>query len=172
MMTAARPMIARPAGSAVPVGLGEMYVAKDGEIVAYSLGSCVAICLFDPLVKAGGLAHVVLPASPPAGYGTLPGKYADSALPALLEQMERLGASKYRLQCKLAGGAAVLAIGGSGSMPSIGQRNAEAVKAMLDNARIRVIAESLGGTVGRTVRLHAPSGRIIVRKVNGPEEEL
>lgn len=161
-----------PSGVTVPVGLGEMHVAKAGEIVAYSLGSCVAICLFDPLAKVAGMVHVVLPASPPNGPGALPGKYADSALPELLDQMQRAGATKARLQCKLAGGAAVLSIGGSGSMPSIGQRNAEAVKAALAQVRIRVLAESLGGTVGRTVRLNAETGRIIVRKVNGPEEEL
>lgn len=161
-----------PSGVAIPVGLGEMHVARDGEIVAYSLGSCVAICLYDPLVKLAGMVHVVLPAAPAAGPGALPGKYADTALPELLDRLAAEGAVKHRLQCKLAGGAAVLSIGGSGSMPSIGQRNAEAVKSGLERVRIRILAESLGGTVGRTVRLSAATGRIIVRKVNGPEEEL
>ncbi|MFN0070932.1 MAG: chemotaxis protein CheD [Chloroflexota bacterium] len=164
--------VTAPGGVAIPVGLGEMQVANSGEIVAYSLGSCVAIALFDPLVKVAGMVHVVLPSAPQTGSVGLLGKYADTALPELLKQMLASGAMKHRLQCKLAGGAAVLSIGGSGSMPTIGQRNATAVKAELERARIRVQAESLGGTVGRTVRLHAETGRLLVRKVSGPEEEL
>src|SRR5690349_20437375 len=111
------------ARSAVGVGLGELHVLREGELVAYSLGSCVAICLYDPLVKVAGMAHVVLPAVPEKGAGTAPGKFADTAVPALLTAMEKAGAATTRLQCRLAGGAAVLAIGGTGSLPPIGQRN-------------------------------------------------
>ncbi|HLH26702.1 MAG TPA: chemotaxis protein CheD [Chloroflexota bacterium] len=160
------------ASSAVGVGLGELQVARDGELVAYSLGSCVAICLYDPLAKVAGMAHVVLPAVPEKGAGTAPGKFADTAVPALLAAMQRAGAAAARLHCRLAGGAAVLAIGGTGSLPPIGQRNVEAVKAALALARVRVRAEDTGGTQGRTVRLDAASGRVMVRKVSGPEVEL
>jgi chemotaxis protein CheD len=143
-----------------------------GELVAYSLGSCVAICLYDPLKKVAGMAHVVLPAVPEKGAGAAPGKFGDTAVPALLYAMQQAGAAPVRLDCRLAGGAAVLAIGGTGRLPPIGQRNVEAVKAALEQVRLRVRAEDTGGTQGRTVRLDAATGRVTVRKVSGPEEEL
>jgi chemotaxis protein CheD len=193
--------MAAVASSAVGVGLGELHVLREGELVTYSLGSCVAICLYDPLAKIAGMAHVVLPSAPsapPASSlrappGSLrapasslraapnaggekqvvaPGKFADTAVPALLAAMERAGAATTRLHCRLAGGAAVLAIGGTGSLPPIGQRNVEAVKAALAGVRVRVRAEDTGGTQGRTVRLDPATGRVLVRKVSGPEVEL
>jgi chemotaxis protein CheD len=139
-----------------------------GELVAYSLGSCVAICLYDPLKKVAGMAHVV----PEKGAGAAPGKFGDTAVPALLYAMQQAGAAPVRLDCRLAGGAAVLAIGGTGRLPPIGQRNVQAVKAALERARLRVRAEDTGGTQGRTVRLDAATGCVTVRKVSGPEEEL
>src|SRR5581483_5629608 len=160
------------ASRAVGVGLGELHVLREGELAAYSLGSCVAICLYDPLVKVAGMAHVVLPTVPEKGAGAAPGKFADTAVPALLAAMEKAGAAIMRLHCRLAGGAAVLAIGGGGSLPPIGERNVEAVKAALARARVRVRAEATGGSQGRTVRLEAATGRTLVRTVSGPEVEL
>ncbi len=93
------------APSSLAVGLGELLVAGAGELVAYSLGSWVAICLYDPIVRVAGMAHVVLPAAAPGDPGPLPGKFADTAVPALLEAMRQAGAEQLRLVCKLAGGA-------------------------------------------------------------------
>jgi len=160
-----------PAASTIAVGLGDLFAAKAGELVAYSLGSCVGICLFDPTARVSEMAHVVLPASP-SGAVALPGKFADTAVPALLDALKRQGGSIVRVQCKIAGGAAVLAIGGGGSMPNIGKRNVEAVKVALAKANIRILAEQTGGNQGRTVRLDAVTGRVRVRTVRGVEEDL
>jgi chemotaxis protein CheD len=161
-----------PATESVAVGLGDLLVRKSGELVAYSLGSCVAICLYDPLAKVAAMAHVVLPAAPSNKPIETPGRFADTAVPALIDQIQREGGSRLRLQCRLAGGAAVLSLGGSGKLPNIGQRNAEAVKAALESYRIQVLAESLGGTQGRTVRMDAASGKVRSRTVTGQEQEL
>ena len=155
-----------------PVGLGDLHLAREGELVAYSLGSCVAICLFDPQIKLAAMAHVVLPASPAGSAPATPGKFADTAVPALLKQLQAAGALPARLRCHIAGGAAVLAIGGTGSLPNIGLRNVEAVKAALAEARLRIRAEATGGNKGRTVRLNAVTGQVLVRSVAGGEEEM
>ncbi|MBI3964333.1 MAG: chemotaxis protein CheD [Chloroflexi bacterium] len=160
------------AENALAVGLGELKLTRTGELVAYSLGSCVAICLHDPHTGVGAMAHVVLPAAPAAAPQGLPGKYADTAVPALLDALRREGADPLRLRCWLAGGAAVLAIGGAGSLPKIGDRNVEAVKAALTQVRLRVLAQATGGTQGRTVRLDATKGLVLVRTVGGPEVQL
>ena len=162
-------MIAAPA-SGIAVGLGDLIVSKDQDLVAYSLGSCVGICLWDPVGKVAAMAHVVLPTAP-TGAVAMPGKYGDTAVPAMLAALVSAGARRFRLQCKLAGGAAVLAISG-GSLPKIGDRNVEAVKAALAQAGIRILGEQTGGNIGRTVRIERASGRVLVRTVRGTEVEL
>src|SRR4051794_36224674 len=156
----------------IAVGLGDLFVSKAEDLVAYSLGSCVGICLWDPVAKVAAMAHVVLPSAPANGPVALPGKFGDTAVPALLKALERAGAQKHRLQCKIAGGAAVLAIGGGGSLPKIGERNVEAVKAALAKVNIRILGSQTGGNQGRTVRLEPPTGRVLVRTVRGSEIEL
>jgi chemotaxis protein CheD len=117
------------------------------------------------------MAHVVLPTAP-AGPVSLPGKFGDTAVPAMLEALLRAGAQKFRLQCKIAGGAAVLALGGGGSLPKIGDRNVESVKAALAKVNLLIVGEQTGGNQGRTVRLEPISGRVLVRTVRGTEIAL
>ncbi|MCC6174133.1 MAG: chemotaxis protein CheD [Chloroflexi bacterium] len=155
----------------IAVGLGDLFVSTTTDLVAYSLGSCVGICFWDPLTKAAAMAHVVLPVAS-AGAVPTPGKFADTAVPALLEALKRQGADRARVRCKIAGGAAVLAIGGGGALPNIGQRNVDAVKAALAKASIRILGEQTGGNQGRTVRLEPTTGRVLVRTVRGTEVEL
>ncbi len=162
MIAASAPVIA--------VGLGDLFVSTSEDLVAYSLGSCVGICLWDPVVRVAAMAHVVLPTAP-AGRVSTPGKFGDTAVPAMLAALERAGALKLRLECTIAGGAAVLAIGG-GRLPIIGERNVEAVRAALTKADIRIVGEQTGGNQGRTVRLDPRSGRVRVRTVRGAEAEL
>lgn len=154
----------------LPVGLGELRTTRVGELVAYSLGSCVAVCLFDPVQRVAGMAHVVLPCAPPSYDGTMPGRYAETAVRALIAAMEAHGCVRYRLTARLAGGAAVLAL--KDSLGGIGARNVAVVRAVLARHDLPIVAEAIGGTQGRTVRLQAPSGRVLVRTVQGTEVEL
>lgn len=175
-----RPVGAAPVGGGGPlethvaVGLGEARAAGAGEVlVAYGLGSCVALCLFDPTTGVAGMAHVVLPGADPAGRPHA--KFARNALPALLLQMARAGADgdARRFSARLAGGAQVLVLGGSGSLPRIGDQNAAAVREVLREARVSVEAEDLGGSTGRTVWLDPRAcGQIRVRTVGGVERTL
>jgi chemotaxis protein CheD len=155
----------------LPAGLGEIRVAREGEIIAYSLGSCVAVCLYDAMNRVGGMAHVVLPDSS-LGSPRSPGHYADRAVPALVEALRHHGACRARLSARIAGGAAVLALGGKGMLPAIGLRNVQAVKAALALARVDITAEHTGGTQGRTIRMLLPGGQVFVRTAHSPEVEL
>jgi|SRR5579859_2147956 len=168
--------IPQPQGQSIPVGLGEVAVQRvdaDQPLVAHGLGSCIALCLYDPISKVAGLAHIVLPGNDPQNAPN--GKFAGNALPALLQAMAKLGgaADPKRLHARIAGGAHVLAIGGTGSLPRIGDKNAEAVKAALAAASVKVLAADIGGGKGRTVWFHPrDGGRIRVRTVGGAEVEL
>jgi chemotaxis protein CheD len=160
----------------VAVGLGQAAAVKDAVgqpprgLVAYGLGSCVAICLFDPETRVAGMAHVVLPGADPSQRPNP--KFAGSALPALVGEMLAAGSGRdpRRFQARLVGGAQVLAIAGSGSLPRIGDKNATAVLTALREAAIRVHAEQLGGGSGRTVWFDPrDGGRVRVRTLKGGE---
>lgn len=153
------------------VGMAEVRTTakSDDILMALGLGSCVGICAFDPQAGIAGLAHVVLPDS--AGSAETPGKFADTAVPQLLEQMMRLGANLARIQVALTGGAQLFAFKGGGPRLEIGLRNAEAVRAQLQQRNIPVIATDLGGNVGRTVHL-LPDGRVRVKTIGQGEREL
>ena len=88
------------------VGLGEVKVSKDPETVlaCLGLGSCVAVSMFDPVAKVGAMAHIVLPKSH-GKTGERAGRYADVAVPIMLEKIRGLGAANSRLGICLAGGA-------------------------------------------------------------------
>jgi chemotaxis protein CheD len=159
--------------SGTMVGLGEAKVlrgAKAGEcLVAYGLGSCVAVCLFDPKTKVAGMAHVVLPGADPNGAPNP--KFARSALPALIKLMQAQGAGEPRgYVARLAGGAQVLKLGGSGNLPRIGEQNAIAVRESLEAAGVPILATEVGGTRGRSVWFDPrEGGRIRVRAVGSTE---
>ena len=130
--------------------MGDLVVsATEGdELVAIGLGSCIGLAMVDRMAGVAGLAHIVLPES--TGTAGPPGKFADTAIPELLAQMERLGAVKRRIQAVLIGGARMFAVGGN---LDIGARNAAAVKEQLAKVGILIHAEETGGNRGRTARV-------------------
>jgi chemotaxis protein CheD len=160
------------------VGLGEAKVLKDkpgldDSLVAYGLGSCVAICLWDPATRVAGMAHVVLPGADPTGAPNA--KFARSALPALIARMQAQGAGRdpRRFTARLAGGAQVLALGGSGSLPRVGEQNAKAAQEALAAAGVTVLASDLGGSKGRSVWFDPrEGGKIRVRAIGSSDRYL
>jgi chemotaxis protein CheD len=176
---AAAGLAAKPAGMPTQVvGLGEAKVLKhqagqEDALVAYGLGSCVAICLWDPAAKVAGMAHVVLPGADPTGNPNA--KFARSALPALVKLMQDQGAGRdpRRYVAKLAGGAQVLTLGGSGSLPRVGEQNARAVQEALAAAGVEVRAHDLGGSKGRSVWFDPrDDGQIRVRAIGSSDRYL
>jgi chemotaxis protein CheD len=146
------------------VGLGEMKTTTDTDdtLTCLGLGSCVAVCLHDPKAGVAGMAHVVLPDSQGRDATTTPGKFADTAIPALVAEMEAKGAVRARMSARIAGGAQMAATRDANSIFEIGKQNAEAVTRALSQARIPVRGSELGGHVGRTVRLNLPEGKVVV----------
>jgi chemotaxis protein CheD len=160
---------------AVAVGLGELKVGSRPEqvLVCYGLGSCIGLTLYDPVVRVGVMVHVVLPNSS-LGRGQLvaPGKFADTAVPAAVAEVVKLGAMRSRLVARMAGGARMLNVVGAGSRLDIGNRNAEAVRAACAEHGLRLVADDTGGTYGRTLQLFVNTGRLLVSTVGRGEREL
>jgi chemotaxis protein CheD len=152
------------------VRMGELaFSATAGDVlVSLGLGSCIGLALIDVRAAVAGLAHVVLPASE-ARDGT-PGKFADTAVPALVESLEGLGGRRIWLQAVLVGGASMFSFGSSGL--DVGQRNEVAVREALRRMRIPVAAAEIGGDRGRTVRVSVGDGRVTSRAAGEAELEL
>jgi len=160
--------------SITKVAMADLNVAgPSGILRTTGLGSCVGLTLYDPVTKIGGMAHVMLPSSAIAREGQLNlAKYADTALPILLNKMRELGASPARMVAKMAGGAQMFAFAGSGDTMRIGPRNVESCKEGLEQMGIKLIAEDTGGNYGRTVELDCTTGKFTIRSVQKGIKEL
>jgi chemotaxis protein CheD len=160
--------------AAVMVGIGEVKVSKDPSsvLVAYGLGSCVGVCLYDETSKVGGLAHVMLPCSSDSANAQASTKFADQAIPTMLEQMMRLGADSRRMVAKMVGGAKMLSGPAFANGFNIGDRNVDAVKEALHLSGISIRAAEVGGNQGRTVTMRVESGMVLVRTAGAGEIEL
>ena len=150
------------------IGIADMKMAKgEGMLVTYALGSCIGICLHDPVLKLGALVHIMLPVNMEAGRKT-PMKYADTGIRETLRLMEGKGASRNRITAKIAGGAKMFEVGSS-SLGNIGQRNIESVHMNLKKEGIRLLKEDVGGTVARTLLFDVGSGLGCVRSYGRQE---
>lgn len=155
------------------VGLGEVKISEDPESVlaCLGLGSCVAVAVFDPVVKVGGMAHVVLPKSH-GKVGEKAARYADVAVPLLLDSMRKNGAVNSRLVITLVGGAQMSLAPGMGTAFKIGEDNVTAVYAALTAEGLKPKAVDIGGNKGRTVRLFIESGKAMVASAGQDTREL
>jgi len=147
----------------IVVGMGELQVSKDPQAVltCLGLGSCIGFSSYDPVANVAGMVHIVLPDS--AGKtGVLPGKFADTALPALIGDMENLGAEKRRMLVKISGGAQMSLVAGSAGIFKTGERNLEATKIVAHEHGLKIAAADVGGHSGRTLRLYVESGKVTV----------
>lgn len=157
----------------VAVGLGECKVSRNIEevLVAYGLGSCVGIGMYDPQLRLAGLLHAVLPISP-NGVAERSAKYVTSGIEILLDEMIKAGAIPSRIIVRMAGGANMLTAPGFSKTFNIGTRNVETAHEVLKQHRLRLVSEEVGGTIGRTVRLYVYDGRMTIRTVGNQEREI
>ena len=142
------------------------------RLVTLGLGSCVAAALWDPLAKVGGLAHILLPSRTLARDQSNPAKFAETAVPLLIERMAALGASPHRLTARLVGGAAMFATVSSPGVAQMGERNIQAMREALQAVRVPVTGEDTGKDYGRSVYFDVASGRLEVRAVRHGVREL
>jgi len=145
------------------VKVADYAVAATGTITTIGLGSCVAITLYDAVVRVGGLAHILLPSETMSRDRSNPAKFPGTVVPLLLSEMTRMGARLERIRAKIAGGAAMF-----GQLPggiNIGERNVIAVREVLAGANVPIVAEDCGSDYGRTVFLHLIDGRVEVRSL-------
>jgi chemotaxis protein CheD len=154
------------------VGVGGLVVSnhRGAVLTTYSLGSCLGITVYDPIVRAGGLLHAMLPDSSlnPAKAAEQPAMFVDTGLPALLQGMISLRTQPGRLHVCVVGGAQILDQGG---FFNIGQRNCQRFKELIRRYGLRLCAEEIGGLVSRTLSLDLNSGQVRL-KIQGKVGEV
>lgn len=152
----------------IKIGMADLGVTTaPHHLRTTGLGSCVGVVLYDATKRIAGMAHVMLPESTLAkGNDFNIAKYADTAIPQLIKDMEQAGASIRNMTAKMAGGAQMFSFLSGNDTMRIGPRNVEACRAMLKNAGIRIVAEDTGGNCGRTIEMDAETGILQIRTVN------
>lgn len=144
----------------------------DGVLATVGLGSCVAILLYDAGAAVAGMAHVLLPAPHGTADPGAPAKYATTAVPYLLREMELRGAERGRISARLVGGASMFGVLGGSRKGGAGERNIAAARHALAREGIRLTGEEVGSGHGRSVRLHASDGSVIVSSYRRPDVNL
>ncbi len=154
----------------INVGIADLGVATDENVLRTILGSCVGICLYHEEKKIGGLAHIMLPVM--KLQSSSPKKYADSAIPMLIEELEAMGITGNELKAKIVGGATMFKLSPNSLMSEIGRNNISKVKDVLAEFGIEVIGEDTGGDYGRTIDFFVGTGEVKVKSINRNEVVL
>jgi chemotaxis protein CheD len=149
---------------AVVVDIADLAVSSnpDDVLITYSLGSCIAVAIWDPDTAVAGLLHFMLPESQlaPNRADLNPAMFCDTGVPKLFRCAYELGASKERLCVKIAGGAQLL---GDNGIFNIGKRNYLALRRVFWKSGVLISATDVGGSVSRSVKINVGSGVVTVK---------
>lgn len=148
----------------VVVDIADLEVSKDptATLITYSLGSCIGVAIWDPVVKVGGMLHYMLPEAQlsPEKAKANPAMFADSGIPRLFKAAYDLGATKQRIVTRIAGGAQLLDDEGTFN---IGKRNYLALRKIFWKNGVMVASEHVGGAMSRTLVLDVATGRCSIK---------
>jgi len=155
------------------IGMGEYIVTDDANAVlaCIGLGSCIAVCVYDRLSRIGGMVHVVLPRHDGVTNGDQ-AKYANTAVPMLLQEVLKTGGIRNRLMIKIAGGARMTTARGLNDTFKTGERNLAEVIAALEKEKLSLAAADTGGSTGRTVKMYLGTGKVTVKMVGCEPKEI
>lgn len=157
------------------VEMGEGIVSCAPHIIrSVGIGSCVAVTLYNPHLKIGGLAHIMFPESLTShtlNFSASAYQYADTAINTLLEEMSKKGAARGEISAKIAGGAKMFS-SYSGFSAGIGEQNIKSIKALLETREIPLIGIDTGGNYGRSVEFYLDSGKVVVKAFGREDREI
>lgn len=146
-------------GASVFIHVGQIHVDHAPGAISTVLGSCVAVCLYDPASGIGGMNHDLLPFW--NGNGLQSPKFGNIAIPKLIEAMRTHGANQKTMEAKLFGGASMHALNCDSMM--IGHKNILVARQVLKEYNIPIIAEDVGGELGRKVQLNLDGGKVLMK---------
>ena len=150
-----------PRKNRISLYAGEVAASQLPVVLDTLLGSCVAVCLYDPWLRAGGMNHILLPFCKAGESNPRCGVHA---IKLLINELMKLGGDRRRFVAKAFGGANVLQ---GIKMPPIGERNARFVREFLAAEKIPLLAERLGGDHAVHLYFRTDSGKVTVHTVDG-----
>lgn len=154
------------AKKSIMVGMADMKTtAHPGTLITLGLGSCVGICLYDPVSKIAGMAHCMLPDSTKIANNENLAKFVDTATIRLINDMARMGANKSRIVAKLAGGAQMFSFNTTNENMRVGDRNIDASIKILKELKIPIKSMDVRENHGRTIELHTDDGKLTVKTI-------
>jgi len=157
----------------IEVGMAEFRIGDVSKVlVTRGLGSCVGIIIYDPQKKLGALAHAMLPSQEMARFKSNPAKFVDSVIPLMIEKLKEKGASLKNLKAKLFGGAHMFSSIPEESTFSVGRRNVEEARKILNSYGIEIVAEDVEKNYGRTIFFDVETGKVKVKTIFFGEKEL
>lgn len=148
----------------VAIHVGEVYATREPTVIKTVLGSCIAVCLMDPLVQVGGMNHFMLPVPGNGDEDRVDGsRFGVHAMDLLIGAMQKAGGERRRLQAKVFGGGHVLLISENGD--SVPQRNIRFIEEFMRAEGIMVVNRDLGGYLPRRVHFHTDTGKVYVKRL-------
>jgi len=147
----------------INIGIADLGVGKSPNILRTILGSCIGICIYDASTGTGGLSHIMLPTSKKNAAN--PRKYADTAIPLLVDDMIRAGALRSSMIAKIIGGAAMFKHAENSFMGDIGKNNIVTVQQILSGMNIRIVSSDVGGDYGRTIDFYLETGDVKIKTI-------
>ncbi len=156
--------LAPPLEKAVTIYIGGVHVAQGPTLIKTLLGSCIAVCLWDPVTCVGGMNHFMLPHGAVSGDGDDATRFGVHAMDVLIGAIMKLGGDRRRCVAKIFGGAHVLNV--KETKDGVPRQNIEFIRAFLMAEGLPIESEDVGGYLPRQVHFYIQTGRVKVKRVS------
>lgn len=143
----------------INIGIGELFASDQPVVISTVLGSCVSVCLFDPVRKIGGMNHIFLPGNADYSQFNVSARYGINAMELLINSMLSLNADRRRLRAKVFGGGRVMERK-ENQVFSPGDANVDFAFRFLEQEKIPVGGYSVGGNFGRRIEMSCQTGEV------------
>ncbi|MDO8453008.1 MAG: chemotaxis protein CheD [Sulfurimonas sp.] len=148
------------------IHVGEFYIGVRPTEISTILGSCIAVCIYDKVEMIGGMNHYLVPLW--NGNGLQSPKYGNIAIHRLVEGMLNVGCSLNNMEAKVFGGANVIDTIAQENM-MVGRKNIIIAKEILNEYKIPIVAQDVGGAQGRRILMVSNSGKIMLKYIKESE---
>jgi len=148
----------------VKVKPGEFYVSSEDMVISTVLGSCISVCIYDPVRCLGGMNHFMLPDTHTGEALDRPLRYGFFAMEQLVNELMKHECQRENMQVKVTGGARM------NGNSLIGSQNIDFINEYVEQEGLNVTAIDVGGDQARQVVFFPSQGRMLVNKLSHRED--